>query len=341
MSLAIRRATARPSSFCSAMLCTLLVGGAAASQVAHAQATTPSAARPAPATAAVVAAPAAVAEKKPPPREDVSLPTADGVVIQAGYYGSLAGKNAVPVILLHMHKGAASDYDGLADALQAAGHAVIVPDLRGHGRSTVQDFNNGRRLLEAAQLRKGDYEAMVRGDLEAVKKFLVAKNNAGELNIEKLCVVGAEMGAVVALNWAAWDWHWPPLTSGKQGQDVKALVLISPPWSFKGLTVATGLTQPEELSRLSILIAFGGHDPAALGDARRLQKLLEKYHPTPPVEEAEEKQTLFFDEEPTSLQGTKILNEKSLSLTQNILLFIKLRLEKKSYPWAARAVPGQ
>ncbi len=63
---------------------------------------------------------------------------------------------------------------------------------------------------------------MIDQDLEACKSFLMDKNNAGELNINKLCVVGVEMGAVVAVDWAAWDWHWPRLATGKQGQDVKA-----------------------------------------------------------------------------------------------------------------------
>ena len=62
-------------------------------------------------------------------------------------------------------------------------------------------------------------------DMEAVRKFLVDKNDAGELNLNKLCLVGSGMGASVAANWAVQDWSAPPLAVGKQGQDVKALVL--------------------------------------------------------------------------------------------------------------------
>ena len=73
-------------------------------------------------------------------------------------------------------------------------------------------------------------------DMEAVRGFLVGKNDAGELNLNKLCLVGSGMGANVAANWALQDWTAPPLAIGKQGQDVKALVLISPRWSYSGLS---------------------------------------------------------------------------------------------------------
>ena len=121
----------------------------------------------------------------------------------------------------------------LAKFLQKEGHAVLVPSLRGHGNS-VNVQGSGRKLL-ASTLNPAQFQLMVKQDMEACKAYLMAKNNAGDLNIEKLCVVGAEMGAIVAMNWAVEDWHWPVLTTGKQGQDVKALVLLSPPMAFHGI----------------------------------------------------------------------------------------------------------
>ncbi len=75
---------------------------------------------------------------------------------------------------------------------------------------------------------------MIEQDLEACKAYLMDKNNSGELNINKLVVIGAEMGSVLAVNWAAWDWHWPMLTTGKQGQDVKGSCLFHPLGRSKG-----------------------------------------------------------------------------------------------------------
>ena len=69
--------------------------------------------------------------------------------------------------------------------------------------------------------------------MKAVKDFLWERNNAGELNIDKLCVVGAEMGASVALNFALadaldQDSNRVLRPDYKLGRFVKALVLISP-----------------------------------------------------------------------------------------------------------------
>ena len=186
---------------------------------------------------------AAEKEKLPPPPEDISLTTDDGVELQATYYGppqskeSKSGKDVVPIILLHGFKGDRQDFDELALLLQHLGHAVIVPDLRGHGESKRQARpGGGTASLDASKLRKDDFLAMggKGGDLESVKRFLMARNNEGKLNIEKLCVIGAELGATVALNWAALDWSWAQLPTGKQGQDVKALVLISPQLRSRG-----------------------------------------------------------------------------------------------------------
>ena len=266
--------------------------------------------------------------------EDVMLTTKDGVDLKATYFASTKGKEAVPIVLLHMYKGNGGDYRELALALQKLGHAVVVPDLRGHGAST--EVRGSQKPLEADRFGKRDFEAMVQGDMEAVKKFLLEKNNAEELNIEKLCVVGAEMGANVALDWARVDWSWPLLATGKQGQDVKALVLISPEWSFRGLSVQPALTFPPIRSKLSIMIIVGADDRSANRDAVRLQKALERYHPEPPKEKwAEEKDFWFFPLK-TKLQGTKMLDVNELGVGAKIATFIKWRLEDKTFPWRNR-----
>lgn len=282
-------------------------------------------------------------EEEPPEPEDVELQTTDGVSLQATYYGSLVGKNAVPVILLHGFKGDRRDFDELALFLQQAGHAVIVPDLRGHGESTkMQRPGSGVSMtMSPSSLRKDDIIAMSAkdGDLEAVKRFLMKKNNAGELNIEKLCVVGAEMGATVALNWTALDWSWPALATGKQGQDVKALVLISPQWAYKGVPITAAANTPAVRSELSIMIIVGKGDSSSSRDAARIYKALEKFRPAPPEDpkEAAEKQDLFFDRPNTTLGGTKLLGEKSLKINPRIERFIDLRLAQKKMPWSDRS----
>jgi pimeloyl-ACP methyl ester carboxylesterase len=273
---------------------------------------------------------AAEPKELPPPKE-LSLKTRDGMTLAATYYASNLGKDAATIILLHGAKGSRHDFSKIAPQLQEAGHAVIAPDLRGHGDST-------RPFDRSGELRTADYLGMVEdgGDLETVKTFLLQRNNAGELNVEKLGIVALDAGCVIAINWAALDWSWPMLTTGKQGQDVKALVLISPEWAAKGLRINDALTDPNVRRNLSMMIIAGksGHKP--MQDAKRLHNTLERYHPTPLPDEAVEKQTLWLRTPATSLQGAALMNDKNSKIDQLILRFFEARLSKRAFEWTQR-----
>ena len=289
------------------------------------------------------AAPAAKPKKLPDP-EAIELTTRDGLKLEATYYGSNLGKNAVPIIMLHGWKGSGTDFDKLARDMQLLGHAVIVPDLRGHGKSTKIVVGDDERTIDQTMMNRGDFEAMVEQDVEAVKKYLMTKNNAGELNIEKLCVVGSDMGAVVAVNWAIKDSAHPRLLTGKQGQDVKALVLISPPMNFRGIPLVRTLGSPIIQHELSILIIAGaekGGKPYA--DAQAIFKRLSRARPNEPTtpEEIRKNKDLFFVPLKTSLQGTQILLDKTLQATvsADVGQFIDLRLVQKKFPWTMRKSP--
>ena len=268
---------------------------------------------------------------EPLPSKEITIKTTDGLALMATYYPSRLEKDAVPVILLHAAKGTRGDFEPLAKMLQRAGNAVIAPDLRGHGDSVA-----GRATDRGRDLRPADLVAMVELDVEAVKNFLMQRNNDGELNIDKLCIVGVEMGSVVALNFAARDWSWPVLANGKQGQDVKALVLISPEWSYKGLRINDAVAQPEIRSGMSVMIIAGKGSARLLQEARRLHSALEKYRPAAPPESVADKQTLWLRTPPTSLQGTRLLNEKSMLVDKMIAKFIELRLVDVAIPWSER-----
>lgn len=305
------------------------------------------------AAALAVAAVAEDEDEDPTKPQDISLKTGDGLELKATYYPSILSpkkkKDAVPIILLHAWKGDRGDCESLAKYLQTLGHAVVAPDLRGHGQSKEIVQRDGSKIkLDANNMRTADFMMMWApeiagespgGDMEAIKTFLFKKNNAGELNIERLGVVGAEMGATVAVNWAAIDWAWPVLATGKQGQDVKALVLISPDTHFKGLPFFGPLRDTEIGSRLSYLIVVGnpkGRAPKLLQEAKNLDLLLQPMHLEPPEDERAAKQTLFFQKIDTNLQGTKLLNEKSIKLDQKIAKFIELRLVDQEYEWVDR-----
>lgn len=286
---------------------------------------------------------AAAAPPKKNPKDELPKPeevggrdllTRDGVQLKATFYPSKKGKDAIPVILLHMWKGDRKEFASLAPLLQQKGHAVLVPDLRGHGESTSQVIGVGRtRELDASKFGPSDFARMVNYDMETLKSFLMKKNNAGELNIEKLCVVGGEMGASVALEWARLDWSWPMLVGKKQGQDVRALVLISPEQNFHGLDVSGALKHPGVRSRLSVLIIVGKGDPRAVSQAQRIEGMFSRFHPDP---SDASKQDLFFYRADTKLQGTKMLGVQGLNLETGIVKFIDWRLAKQDIPWNSR-----
>jgi hypothetical protein len=165
--------------------------------------------------------------------------------------------------------------------------------------------------------------------METVKSFLIVQNNAGELNIDKLCIVGAEMGAIIAADWAQLDWSWPVLSNGKQGQDVKALVLISPESNFKGMKLIDAVSAPEIRGELAIMLIAGRKNSRYSEEASKLNKHFAKYH----VDKTSPTLELLRPE--TKLQGAKLLSEKSLGVEAAIVKFVDL-LVKKPFPWDER-----
>src|SRR4029077_6102544 len=94
---------------------------------------------------------------------------------------------------------------------------------------------------QGLDLKQGDYEAMVELDMEAVKTFIHGEHQAGHLNMNKMGIVGPEMGASIAVAYAVLDWDKEPHDDGQpgfqtpRGQDVRALALISPEEKYHGI----------------------------------------------------------------------------------------------------------
>jgi pimeloyl-ACP methyl ester carboxylesterase len=285
------------------------------------------------------------------PPEDHSLTTKDGVQIKITYYASNAGQQAVPVILLHDFNETRAVMDPLALMLQTppeelqedlppgppmAPRAVVTVDLRGHGQSKTGFDGDESYELDANHFQLEDYQDMVLFDLEAVRSFLVAENDAGQLNLNKLCVVGAGMGANVALTFAARDWSIPPLAVRKQGQDVKALVLLSPLRNFHGLSSVEPLKFPPIQRQLSVFLAYGAGDRRISRDCENMVKILDRYHPEPPRERLFEDEDFFVFAPDVTLQGSQLLTSEEFGLAPEIALFIEKRLGRKDFPYTVR-----
>jgi dienelactone hydrolase len=282
--------------------------------------------------------------KKPeiPAPEDLTLETKDGVSLRCTYYPGTAKKASIPVILVHGWEGQRSEYDGLALGLQSLGHTVIVPDLRGHGQSTVVKLANGdTETIDLEKFRQKDMESMVL-DLDRCKKFLTEKNNEGECNIESLCVIGAELGSILALHYTVYDWNKPRLPAYKLGQDVKALVLLTPLQSFKALTTRDAMGNPVIRSKLSIMLVAGKQDSKGTSEAKRMFNAFESNRPkvSGDDDERRKKLDLFLVQPETSLTGTKLLGS-GLKVPTNIANFINLRLvaKQEEFAWTDRTGP--
>jgi pimeloyl-ACP methyl ester carboxylesterase len=279
--------------------------------------------------------------------QELELKSSDGFPVQVLYFPATAEdedeqKETVPVIILHKWKGQAADYEELALYLQSLGHTVVVPDLRGHGASSVYRDPDGTRevKLNPDRFKSPEMIGMIE-DVEAVKQFLIGENNKEKLNIEKLCVIGVEVGTLVALNWAVKDWNWQDTLKGKQGKDVKGLVLVSPVASMRGLDTSLALRHPLVQREPSILIIVGQKDRLTARLANRLHGQLKRFHPDPPPALVEKEKTLFLVEHDTTLQGDELLAQGDFQNKEIIAAFIKARLvDNKKLAWKKRFVFG-
>lgn len=281
------------------------------------------------------------AEKpKAPDPEDFKVQT-DDVELHCTYYPSAKGKEAVPIILVHAWESRRTELDGLARYLQVEGeHAVIVPDLRGHGDSNIRKIAPGApsEKITPADLTDADLLKMASTDFVFLKNDLIARHNAGEFNIDLLTVVGLELGANLAIHWAAVDWSQPEVAI-RLGHDVKALVLVSPQLVYRRLRAAVSngpLQLPAVRAGLSIMTIGGVNDKNMKTEIGRINNVVARYHPEPKQLTGEsdadfQKRLLrtksyYMREKATTLQGMELVKAGNMKVPSDILAFIKLRI---------------
>lgn len=274
--------------------------------------------------------------------ENVTFATKDGVRLAATYFKSDVKKKAAPVIILHDYKESRTAYARFAQRLQkpsgdGKSMAVLTVDLRGHGGSLKQrSRNRGEIELDAAKLRKRDFENMVNFDMEAIRGFLVGKNDKEEINLNKLSIIGIGLGASIATNWAANDWSVPPLAVGKQGQDVKALVMVSPRWKNRGLLMQRAIRQPGVQRRVALMLIFGRDDRDSKADVLRIKKQVEKYHPEPVSNNDAPRDLVGLAVPNTRLRGGKLLSEAGERVMDRVADFLNTHVVKKDHEWSKR-----
>lgn len=265
--------------------------------------------------------------------EDVTLNTKDGVILHATYYPGPEKKDTVPLLLLHDFGGTRGDLHTLAMWLQQTlNHTVLVPDLRGHGTSDRQQGVDAP--LESDKLTRSGLEAMWQ-DVEACKTYLLHRHNEGKVNIEQLGVLGTGYGALLALKWAIKDWSVADLPTYKMGRDVKALILISPQYTFKGVSIAQELRARPVLAQLSVLTVVGQQDARLAADARRINKAFELAH------RSDADKTVILLPIDSTRQGVDLIYDTDLPTAAYIRDFIQYRLVQREpeFPWVDRTSP--
>ena len=183
--------------------------------------------------------------------QKVTFLTDDKVLIVGTYYSpSSSNKNTSTdaIILLHMLGRDRNDWNPFASTLSNSsnGYAVLSIDLRGHGESVNQ---NGK-AISFQSFTPNDFSKMVL-DAKAAKQFLVTQKG---INPNNIAIVGASIGANVALNYAASD------------PSIKAVVLLSPGLNYKGVITSDSIRKYVN----PIYMATAGKDPVAGSDPQTL-----------------------------------------------------------------------
>jgi pimeloyl-ACP methyl ester carboxylesterase len=276
-------------------------------------------------------------EPEIPEPEEITLETKDGVSLKCQYYPGILKDKAIPVVMLHGWDGNRNDVHSMAMQVQARGHAVIAPDMRGHGGSKKMKQPDGRqRNLDPGTMAAKDV-ALMEEDLEAIKRFLLSRNNEKKLNVEMLTIMASDVTCITAMNWSMKDWGASRVPGFKQGQDVKGLILLSPVQTFKGATVQASLKALASIPEVAFLVVAGKQDSKSMSDFRRIESTLTGMR-SKATGDAEK--GLYFYELETSLKGTKLLKERELRVTEMVLKFLDVRFsDSESYAWRDRKRP--
>ncbi len=222
-------------------------------------------------------------------KEAVTLVTADGAKV-AGYFVKGRGEKTAAVVLLHRFGGSKEDWNSITEKYlsEPTGYAILAIDLRGHGETLLMD-EKGKRT---GQFGEEGFGEMTR-DTEAAVKWLRARE---DIDGDRIAIVGADIGANVALEYATGD-------SG-----IKCIGLLSPGITYKGIKA---LARAKEYGARPMLLAASREDAQAAKSIRGLAEA-----------SAGEEVILVFD---GNLHGTKMFGR--VAIDGPLTAFLKENLE--------------
>ncbi|MHC4713853.1 MAG: alpha/beta hydrolase [Planctomycetota bacterium] len=157
-------------------------------------------------------------------KESVELTASDGMKV-SGSFVKGSGKKGPAVVLLHMLGGGKEDWDPILDEylLRQTPFSYLAIDLRGHGGSTAK----GEAQLSWRSLTDSDFRDMLK-DVEAAVKYLRGRD---DVDGDRIAVVGASIGANLAVNYAARD------------KKIKGAALLSGALDYRGVTTARAIAE--------------------------------------------------------------------------------------------------
>ena len=267
-------------------------------------------------------------------KQDKMLTARDGWQIFTTYYPSAKLENAPVVILLHA-KGSSRQVwqNGFATRLQKLGYAVVAVDLRKHGQSTTPP--DGGAPQDANDLKPNDYAAMVSLDLEAVKAFLLEEHQKKQLNIRKLAIIAPEMSAALALNYTVLDWMKKPYPDAPslaartpRGQDVRALVLISPDTSLPKFSAGRATQKIKSPAwNIAVFLGAGSKDSQGAAQANKLYKQMASF--------AKNDERMYIELPNSKDRGTDLVY-KDRKFMSFVLAFLEKHLKGLEDTWQDR-----
>ena len=270
---------------------------------------------------------------------DIVLTTKDNWEIHISYFQSGAGKETPVVVLLHRERGNRRVWlgkGGFAERLHNLNYAVIAVDLRKHGQS-VSDKKDAR-----SKISNLDRQKMVQFDMEAVKQFIFKEHMAKRLNMNKMAMIAPEMSAAVAVNYTTLDWSKKPHDDGigtPRGQDIRALILLSPQRNPRGLSTGKALGFLGKLASNS-MPAFQFSMLFSYGTGDRMEKRSETkrmYNVVASVKGSKDRVAL--KPYAYSYRGTDLIgkNNRKTHCEEHMLGFLNDRLQKLTQtPWRDR-----
>ena len=117
---------------------------------------------------------------------------------------------------------------------------------------------------------------------------------------------------------------------------MKALVLVSPRWSFNGLTMQAPLRFRALKEFVAWQLIYGEEDARVKADINRIQRQLEPFHSKPDPANPNQPQDLVVIGVPSKLQGGTLISKIGAPIDSQIVRFLAENVATKEQPWTQR-----